>query len=95
MRSGFRVCSVQTYPAGQRVHICAQHGAIVGIVKPDATLRPGVVAMSQNWGRADNLPDSYERHGASTNRLVRADRGFEPINAMPRMSAIPVAIEAF
>jgi len=79
---------------GQQVHIRAQHGAIVGIVKPDATLRAGVVSMSHNWGRADNDPGSYAQHGASTNRLVRADRVFEPINAMPRMSAIPVVIEA-
>ncbi|UUZ73991.1 hypothetical protein LP415_14225 [Polaromonas sp. P1(28)-8] len=81
--------------AGQRVHIRAQYGDIVGIVKPDATLRLGVVSMSHNWGRADNEPDSYERHGASTNLLVRADRVFEAINAMPRMSAIPVAIDAY
>lgn len=80
--------------AGQHVHIRAQHGAIVGIVKPDETLRPGVVSMSHNWGAVDNHPDACDHHGASTNRLVRADRVFEPINAMPRMSAIPVVISA-
>ncbi|MDB5885892.1 MAG: hypothetical protein JWR74_2063 [Polaromonas sp.] len=79
----------------QKVHVRAQYGAIVGIVRPDATLRGGVVSMSHNWGRADNEPDSYERHGASTNLLVRNDRVFEAINAMPRMSAIPVTIEAY
>ncbi|CAN5340784.1 molybdopterin-dependent oxidoreductase [soil metagenome] len=81
--------------AGQRVHIRAQYGDIIGIVKPDATLRGGVVSMSHNWGRADNEPASYERHGASTNLLVRNDRVFEAINAMPRMSAIPVTIQAY
>jgi anaerobic selenocysteine-containing dehydrogenase len=80
---------------GQHVHIRSQHGAIAGIVKPDATLRTGVVSMSHNWGAADNEAADYERHGASTNRLVRADRVFEAINAMPRMSAIPVVISAF
>jgi len=80
--------------AGQQVSISAAHGAIVGIVKPDAALRPGVVSMSHNWGRTDNLPESYARHGASTNWLIQASEPAEPINAMPRMSAIPVAIAA-
>lgn len=79
--------------AGERVRIRAQNDAIVGIVKADENLRRGVVSMSHNWGRADNDSRSYEAHGASTNRLIAADRVVEPINAMPRMSAIPVAIE--
>nr|WP_315184722.1 molybdopterin-dependent oxidoreductase [uncultured Albidiferax sp.] len=80
---------------GQRVRIRAQHGGIVGIVKPDNTLRRGVVSMSHNWGRADNDPASFEAHGASTNLLISADRAYEAINAMPHMSAIPVSIEAY
>ena len=80
---------------GQRVHICAQFGAIVGIVKPDNSLRRGVVSMSHKWGRADNDPASYDLHGASTNLLISADQAFESINAMPHMSAIPVLIEAY
>lgn len=79
---------------GDRVHVQAEHGAIVAIVKPDAALREGVVSMSHNWGGADNDPAHYERDGSSTNVLVRSDIGFEAINAMPRMSAIPVAIMA-
>jgi anaerobic selenocysteine-containing dehydrogenase len=82
------------FAAGQAVRVCAQAGEIVGIVKADTTLRVGVVAMSHNWGRADNDEGSVAQHGASTNRLVNNARVFERINAMPRMSAIPVAIEA-
>ena len=80
--------------AGQRVRLKAQHGVIVGIVQADPTLREGVVSMSHNWGRADN--DAADaQHGASTNRLVNSRRLVEAINAMPRMSAIPVAVEHF
>lgn len=78
--------------AGDRVHVRAEHGAIVAIVKPDAALREGVVSMSHNWGEADNDPARCERDGSSTNLLVRNDSCLEAINAMPRMSAIPVAI---
>jgi anaerobic selenocysteine-containing dehydrogenase len=80
--------------AGKSVRVTAQHGAIVGIVQADPTLREGVVSMSHNWGGADN-DAANANHGASTNRLVRADREFEAINSMPRMSAIPVAVEQF
>ncbi|MDB6062901.1 MAG: nitrate reductase [Verrucomicrobiaceae bacterium] len=78
--------------AGDYVEINSEAGAIRAIVQPDATLRHGVVSMSHNWGRADNDPASYDAHGASTNMLICNDRIFETINAMPRMSAIPVAI---
>ncbi len=80
--------------AGQRVRISSQHDAIVAVVKPDSTLRCGVASMSHNWGAAGNEASDYERHGASTNLLIRVDQGFEAINAMPQMSAIPVVIEA-
>jgi anaerobic selenocysteine-containing dehydrogenase len=78
--------------AGQKIRVRAQHGAIVGIVQADPTLREGVVSMSHNWGRADNHAADAQ-HGASTNRLVDARRLVEAINAMPRMSAVPIAIE--
>ena len=74
------------------VRIESDAGSISAIVHSDATLRTGVVSMSHNWGGADNNPSSYEQHGASTNLLISTDSLYESINAMPRMSAIPVAI---
>lgn len=80
--------------SGARVQVQSEHGAIAAIVKADPSMRAGVVAMSHNWGGADNDPARYAHDGASTNLLMRNDRHFERINAMPRMSAIPVAIIA-
>lgn len=77
---------------GEYVRVESDAGSICAIVQPDATLRVGVVSMSHNWGRADNDPSDYEEHGASTNYLISNDRIYESINAMPRMSAIPVSI---
>jgi anaerobic selenocysteine-containing dehydrogenase len=78
-------------------------GAIVDVVSPDGrlraeiaadpTLRQGVVSMSHNWGSLSEDPAEYAAHGASTNMLIRNDRNYEALNAMPRMSAIPVRIE--
>jgi hypothetical protein len=55
-------------------------------------MRAGVVAMSHNWGYLDNDEAEYAQHGASTNFLIRTDVVYETINAMPRMSAIPVNV---
>jgi anaerobic selenocysteine-containing dehydrogenase len=76
---------------GDRVEIASDHGAIPAVVKSDATLRNGVVSMTHGWG---GLPgeNSYEEEGSSTSLLVSAARDCEKINAMPRMSAIPVNV---
>lgn len=79
---------------GQRVRIEAEHGRIHGLLKLDATLRRGVVSMSHNWGPADNSAERLAETGACTNRLVATDRHVEDLNAMPRMTAIPVQIHA-
>jgi hypothetical protein len=47
-------------------------------------LRPGVVTLSHGWGDTDD--------GVNVNRLVSADRYIESINAMARMTGIPVNI---
>jgi hypothetical protein len=59
------------------------------VVASDPTVRAGVVSMTHGWG---GLPDEtvYERDGSNTGLLISTDRNLEPINAMPRMSAIPV-----
>jgi len=61
------------------------------IVQSDATVRRGVVSMSHGFG---GMPGEsvYERDGSSTGALISTDRDLDPINAMPRMSAIPVRI---
>ena len=50
------------------------------------------VSMIHNWGDLENNAGDFRRHGASTNFLTQADVGCESINAMPRMSAIPVNV---
>jgi anaerobic selenocysteine-containing dehydrogenase len=77
--------------SGDRVTIKSDHGQITAAVEPDPSLRPGVVSMSHSWGGLpDDDDDGYS--GACTNRLISSDRNIEALNAMPRMTAIPVAI---
>ena len=78
---------------GDWLEVTSDAGAIEAIVEADPDLRRGVVAITHGFGglpeeTAD--PESYGRQGVSTNLLISTDRMLEPINAMPRMSAIPV-----
>ena len=65
--------------------------AIEGVIASDPTIRTGVISMTHGFG---TLPEDtvYERDGSNTGMLISTDRDLEPINAMPRMTAIPVTI---
>jgi anaerobic selenocysteine-containing dehydrogenase len=78
--------------AGDWVEISSAAGRIGAVVAADPALRTGVVSMSHNWGSIADDPIAYAQHGASTNFLIRSDEVYESINAMPRMSAVPVNV---
>jgi anaerobic selenocysteine-containing dehydrogenase len=73
---------------GDSVEIASDHGRIRAVAQPDKTLRAGVVSMAHCWG---GLPDE-PGPGANTNLLIACDRNVETVNAMPRMSAVPVNV---
>jgi anaerobic selenocysteine-containing dehydrogenase len=73
---------------GDRIEIASELGRIEAIAKPDAALRTGVVSISHCWG---GLP-GRDGPGANTNLLIADDKHFQPINAMPRMSGVPVNV---
>jgi anaerobic selenocysteine-containing dehydrogenase len=77
---------------GDWVDVSSASGRISAIAASDPAVRIGVVSMSHNWGHLDNDPAEYRHYGASTNFLTQADVGCESINAMPRMSAVPVNV---
>ena len=80
--------------AGDVVHIRARNDAIVGIVEPEADLRPGVISMSHSFGSpgAGDEHDDPQR-GSSTGRLSSHEVDYvESVSGIPRMSAIPVDV---
>ena len=80
--------------AGDKITITSDAGSIPAIVAAEPELRRGVVSMSHGWG---TLPGEtvYEQDGSNTGLLISTDRDLDPINAMPRMSAIPVRLEPY
>jgi anaerobic selenocysteine-containing dehydrogenase len=73
---------------GERIEIASAHGAIEAVAQPDDRLRPGVVSIAHCWGGLAGT----EAPGVNVNRLIACDAEVQAINAMPRMSAVPVRI---
>lgn len=77
---------------GERIEIVSANGRIPAVVAADEGLKAGTISMTHAWGGlpGENMP--YETEGSNPSMLIKIDEVFEPINAMPRMSAIPVNI---
>jgi anaerobic selenocysteine-containing dehydrogenase len=81
--------------SGHRLAIESAHGRIEAVAEADDSMRPGVVSISHGWGGLpDDALDATDPHGAgvNVNRLTTTRSGLEPINAMPRLTALPVRI---
>lgn len=77
---------------GDEIELRSERGAIRAIVRTDDTLRPGVVTISHGWGGVPGDDSDPRVIGTNINPLISDHDHVEPINAMPRMSAIPVTI---
>ncbi len=73
------------------VEITSDAGSIRALAARDEALRPGVLSITHGFGGLPGDGD-YRRNGVSTNLLISTDRDLQAINAMPRMTAIPVNI---
>lgn len=76
---------------GDVVTVRSKHGAIEVRVQTDDSLRPGVISVIHGFGGL--LEDAAKNPGRSVTQLVSMDEA-DSISGIPRMSAIPVAIEA-
>ena len=76
---------------GDWIEVSSAHGAIQVLAEPDETLRRGVVSISHGFG---GLPDEADflNGGVSPNLLISTDRDLQTINAMPRMTAVPINV---
>jgi len=78
---------------GAECWVVSDNSRIPAIASADATLRPGVVSMTHGYGWLVGEDADYREVGASISLLVSLDRDCEPLQAMPRMSGVPVRVE--
>lgn len=74
---------------GERALIRSAHGELAVRVAADSSLRPGVVTLAHGWG---GLPEDADEESVNVNRLISAEHWIEPINAMARMTGVPVNV---
>jgi len=79
---------------GAECWVISDHGRIPAIARADETLKPGVVSMTHGYGWLVGEEFDYRERGASISLLISLDRDCEPLQAMPRMSGVPVRVEA-
>lgn len=55
-------------------------------------MRPGVVAIPHGWGDLLDVAAEGRAPGANVNRLTSAVDDCDPINAMPRLTGLPLRL---
>jgi anaerobic selenocysteine-containing dehydrogenase len=78
---------------GAECWVVSDNARIPAIVKADRTLKPGVVSMTHGFGGLVGEDIDYRESGSSTSLLISLDRDCEALQAMPRMSGVPVRVE--
>lgn len=77
---------------GDRVEIASEVGRILALVRADPGLRPGIVSMTHMFGALQGSGDPAADGGSYTGALTSLGKALQPINFMPRFSAVPVNV---
>lgn len=75
---------------GTTIEIDSEAGSIRAIAKGEDRVRRGVVSMTHFFGALNPSDDPRADGGSYTGQLTSLERHLEPINFMPRFSAVPV-----
>jgi anaerobic selenocysteine-containing dehydrogenase len=78
---------------GDKVTIASAYGAVSTVAKAEERLRRGVVSMTHMFGPLVGSGDVERDGGANLGQLTSLSENLQPINFMPRFSAVPVRIE--
>jgi hypothetical protein len=54
-----------------------------------------VISISHTWGKLHPADDPSGAGGAFTGRLISITEDLEPINHMPRLTAVPVSVTPY
>ena len=74
------------------VEISTPHAQVLGVARSSPDMKPGVISMAHAFGARGETSADVRAHGASTNRLVNDEVGYDAITGQCRQSAIPVRV---
>ena len=77
---------------GDRVELQSAFGRVIAIIEEDEAIKPGVVSIAHGWGAVPDSNEDPSVTGTAVNALIDNERNYEPVNAMPHMSAVPINI---
>lgn len=77
---------------GDLIEIASEFGRIRTLAKGEGRLRPGVVSMTHMFGPLVSGDDLMTDGGANVGQLTSLTDHVQPINFMPRFSAVPVNV---
>lgn len=77
---------------GDIIEIASAHGTIRTLARAEDRLRRGVVSMTHMFGPLVGSGDPVSDGGANVGQLTSLSEHIQPINFMPRFSAVPVSV---
>jgi anaerobic selenocysteine-containing dehydrogenase len=77
---------------GDAIEVASTHGTIRTVARAEDRLRRGVVSMTHMFGPLVGSGDPLRDGGSSVGQLTSLSEHLQPINYMPRFSAVPVSV---
>jgi anaerobic selenocysteine-containing dehydrogenase len=77
---------------GDTIEVASAFGSLLTLAKAEARLRRGVVSMTHMFGPLIGSGDPIADGGANPGQLTSLSEHVQPINFMPRFSAVPVNV---
>lgn len=79
---------------GDMVDLISPHGQVQSIVEPDETLRRGLVSFAHAYGDLPGGNENVRANGSNSGMLGSVSHGYDKFSGIPRMSAIPLKVQA-
>jgi anaerobic selenocysteine-containing dehydrogenase len=76
---------------GDLVTIDSGFGRVEGIIEATENLAPGIIGLAHGWGDPSDERDVREK-GCNVQKLIPADRHYDPITGLALQSAVPVNV---
>ena len=78
---------------GDRIELASAYATVQTLARSEDRLRRGVISMSHMFGPLIGSGDPVADGGANVGQLTSLSEHLQPINFMPRFSAIPVNVQ--